>query len=227
MPFEDDQFSFQYISKKSLEFERSLFQTKWFDYRQFTPAQATRHYLEAYADVCRTVFSIEVDKRAAEFIQFYDVDKAMRGLAAQNPHAKAAFSGAWRGRQVADAIGMPYKDYIRWAMHFRMRRWSNTRNLPRPAHLYHEWDVEKVQAKWEELQASNLYLSDDPAFLVQNYCGIAYQNDYHEWLFKQAALRPDEFYFLAQFINEDRLPIEKVQARLTQERFERVKSYLH
>lgn len=213
------------VNKKLLEFDLELFQTKWFDYRTLTPFAATMHYAEAYQDIYRQVYAAERDYQAAKYVRVPGVQALVSGLRNGDTKTKSVFTGYWRGRQVADALGMPYAVYIEWAFTFRLRHWQQ-RYLPRPDHLYRDYVVEKVQDKWEELQTSRLWLSQHPAYLVQNYAGIPYQDDYHEWLFKQANIRANPEYFLARFVNDHALPIEKVQTRLDGDALERFERYL-
>lgn len=214
------------VNKKLLGFDLELFQTKWFDYRTLTPFAATMHYAEAYQTVYKQIYAAERDYQAAQYIRVPGVAALVSGLRNGDKKHRTIFSGYWRGRQVADALGMPYAVYIEWAFTFRLRRWQQ-RYLPRPDHLYHEYDVEKIQAKWEELQGSRLWLSEHPAYLNQNYASIPYQDDYHEWLFKQANLRGNPLYFLGRFIQDDILPIEKARARLDEDANERLDRYLN
>jgi hypothetical protein len=211
-PIDDDLVAFKFIDKKLLAIDPELFRTKWFDYRMMTPLQATRHYIEAFGEVYREYFAVEISKAASQFIRVPTIEVIWAGLAADEDKHKITFSGMWRGRQVADAIGMPYKAYIHTVMGLRLRYWGQN-HLPQAAHLYKSEDVEKAVAKWEEMQSARLYLSDEPAYMIENYDDIAHQNDYHEWLFKQAQLRGNPWYVLAQFINQNRLPLDKVEAR--------------
>jgi hypothetical protein len=224
-PIEDDLVAFRFIDKGLLAIDPELFRTKWFDYRMMTPLQATRHYIEAFGEVYRDYFAAEFSKTASQFIKVPSIDEIFQGLAELSQKHMMQFSGMWRGRQVADAIGMPYKDYIHSVMGLRLRFWSQG-HLPQAQHLYKAEDVEKVVDKWEAMQASRLYLSDDSAYMIENYGGIAHQDDYHEWLFKQASLRGNPWYVLAQFINQNRLPLDKVEARFDPDLVERVHRYI-
>lgn len=226
LPVDDDQIALSYIAdEKILDFELGLFATKWFDYRHLTPVQATRRFIQDYGVVYKDIYAREMDRERAEHVKPYDLDRLLAGLAENDPKWKKVFKACWKARQVADALGMPYSIYLEWAFTYRMRRWQQA-YLPQPQHLYQEYDVEKIQEKWEELQGSIIFLSDHPAYLIQNYDNIAYQNDHHEWLFKQANLRADPYYHLARFIDQDLLPVDKVRARLEPYLFERVEQNL-
>jgi len=224
-PLESDYCVQAFISKKMQDFDFDLFTSKWFDYRHLTPLDATLAYIDAYGPIYRRVFAREIDKERADNLNLIDSEKAKKALIANDSKFKRNLAGFWRGRQVADALGMPYDTYISLAIDYRMRNWNRS-HLPRPEHLYHEWDVEKVQNRWAEIQRSNLLVSDHPAYLVENFIGTAPQNDYHEWLFNQASLRQNRPITLARFVSEGRLPIDKVRARVSAEDFERVEYHL-
>ncbi len=225
-PIDDDLVAFHFIGKDLLAIDPELYRTKWFDYRMMTPLQATRHYIEAFGEVYREYFAVEISKSASAFIKVPTVDAMMEGLGADVEKIKRSFSGMWRGRQVADAIGMPYKEYIHTVMGLRLRFWGQN-HLPQATHLYRQEDVEKAIDRWEEMQAGRLYLSDDPCYMIENYDDIPHQNDYHEWLFKQASLRGNPWYVLAQFVNQNRLPLDKIEARFDPDLVERVHRHIH
>lgn len=215
-PLEGDYFAQAFISKKFQSFDLDLFSTKWFDYRFMTPFEATKEYISVYGAVYKTIYARELDRARAEHVKPIDFDRMREGLNRDETKAKRQFTGCWRGRQFADAIGMPYALYIELAFTYRMRAWNRT-HLPQPEHLYHPIDLEKVQNRWEELLPTKLWTSDHPGYLVQNYVGAPAQDDYHEWLFKQAALRTNMPECLARLVHMDQLPLPKVRARLDNE----------
>lgn len=223
-PIEDEMFSTM-VNKNLIKFDRELYRTKWFDYRLMSPFRATMAYVEAYEKVYRIIYARAIDTRVADFVKPPSVTWLCLGLRNGQPKFRRLLSGFWRGRQVADALGMPYELYIEYAFEARMRNWQQ-RYLPRECHLYGEWDVERVQAQWEEMQSARLFMPEHPAYMIENYAGIFYQDDYHEWLFKQAGLRSDRPYFLARFVKEGRLSVDKVRARLNERELESFESFL-
>lgn len=223
--FEDDIFVQMHIPKKVQTFDSDLFTTKWFDYRRMTPVQATSTYIKVYSEIYRDIYARDIDYERAKHVRPTTVTDLFAALGRGETRAKRKLTGFWRGRQVADALGMPYELYVEHAFTFRMRRWQRA-YLPQPEHLYHEFDVEKIQVLWEELQEGRLYLPEDPAYLAQNYRDVPYQNDFHEWLFKQARLRSDEAWTLSTVIERDMIPIDKVAARVEPAVYERIESYL-
>lgn len=224
-PLESDLIAMKFSPKSLMHLEAELFGTKWFDYRMMTVYDATILYANTFNDIYRRIFAVEFDRSRAQHVVGVSIGKMLEGLKSGDSHAKKRFSGLWRGRQVADALGMPYSEYIDMAMRRRLRFWKRG-NLPRPDQIYGQLDVEWVQSKWQEAQAAKLYLAEHPAYEMRNYAGLAHQNDYHEWLFAQANYRANPFYQLAQFVNEGRLPIEKVRARVDADLIDRVERHI-
>lgn len=214
-----------HVPAKIQKYDLDLFQTKWFDYRRMTPLQATVEYIKAYEEVYRMIYARELDIERAKYVKVYDPIGLFTDLRYGKTKAKARLTGYWKGRQIADALGIPYAIYIENVMTYRLRRWQRT-HLPSPSLLYHEYDVEKMQIRWEEMQAGRLYLPEDPAFLVQNYQNLPYQNDFHEWLFKQANMRTDRAWNMAEMIQRDFLPIDKVAERVEPDVYQQVERYL-
>lgn len=230
-PFEDDVVAYQFIqNEETLKFETQLFSQKWFDYRHLTPLQATRLYIQAYDEVYRRHYAQNIDHTAAKYVRTVNIDDIFNGLAAPesstHKKAKMQFTACWHGRQMADLLGMPYEIYLDLAFEYRLRYW-NRNYLPQPQHLYSDLVVNRIEQRWPELQASRLYTSDHPAYMIENYNELPHQKDYHEWLFKQANLRSNPGEMLGRFVNEDRLSVEKVKSRVEEGVFEIARSYIH
>ncbi|RWI35443.1 hypothetical protein [Mesorhizobium sp.] len=225
-PLEDDIQAWNFISKSVLAHEMDLFGKKWFDYRQLTPMQATRVYIDQYGEIYRRHFAANYDRERAAYVKPITVDGIMAGLKQNSKKARRAFVGCWRGRQIADFLCMPYEIYIDLAFKARLDYWQQG-HLPLPVHLYGQMVVEKIVDRWQELQASRLFTSDNPAYLVHNYAGIGHQDDYHEWLFSQAAMRSNPPATIARFVNDNQLPFDKVAARFDEDTLERVTRHLH
>lgn len=235
LPVDSDYYS-NFVHEDLQARESELFMTKWFDYRFMTPLQATALYIEEFGRAYKRLYAVEFDRERAEHVQVPTIEGVIctmkqgkrkwiekqdeKKIESSKKAAKIDFNGFWNGRQVADCIGMPYGHYVGMALQFRMRRWKRG-YMPRPSHLYHQFDVEKIVERWTAMQESETFLAEHPAYLVQNFQGVRPQNDYHEWLFKSAQARSDTLAVLARFVDEDRLPIEKVRARLDDEAYQR------
>ncbi len=214
---EDDILVHSMVKKSILKREKGLFQSKWFDYRFMTPLEATSVYIDDFAEISRWIYAREFDRTRAEHIKFRD-SKAVLQTVRNNPDRdrKAEFSGFWVGRQIADMIGMPYPTFIELAMTYRMRAWKQS-FLPRSHQLYDQITIEKVVARWQELQESQLWLSKHPAYLTGSYQDLPVQRAYHDFLVAQARSHGDTFYHLLDHIAEDMITLEQVRSRLTDE----------
>lgn len=216
-----------HISKKLLEHEKELFSTKWFDYRFMTPFAATMRYVDEFVTVGRRIYRREIDLERSQHIYIPSSLMIRRKLAeGLDTKTKSALTGYWRGRQVADALGMPYADYIETALSYRMRVWQRT-YLPRTTQLYDGALVEKVQERWSELLEASFYYAEHHAYMGENYVGLPAQNDYHEFLIQQAERTTDKWRHIARFIKEGALPLAKIEARMQQNDIERVYEYLN
>jgi len=229
-----DYYLLAYINKQFVNWEIELFTTKWFDYRHLSPLHATIHYMRAYEKVFKRLYATHINHEVASYIKLTNIRTLARNMALpklnrlenrspttseikaeqKRVNARSSFSAYWRGRQIADALGMPYEVYIDLVATKRLRFWGKNPRLPRPMQLYRDVEVEYAQETWEGMQESRLYLAEHPAYFNQNFQNLPQQNDYHEWLFKQAELRSDPPRFLARFVHEERLPFEKVENRL-------------
>ena len=220
---EGDYYALSSIASEILAHEKYLFTCKWFDYRFMTPFEATMTYVDAFAAVSRRIYKRELDRGRADHIRIPSSMHYQRLFVANamTQKDKARFTGYWRARQVADALCMPYDLFIDEAITARMRRWQRT-YLPHPQQLYSEFVVEKVQARWEEMQRARNHFPEHHAFMVQNYRGAPAQNDVHEYLFGQAESGGNRIKQICTFVQRDLLPLEKVKARLTPSDFERV-----
>lgn len=203
--------------RKWLRFEVPLMQTKWFDYRGLTAVQATYLFAHYYREAFKRNFRIYVDHRRADYVKalkhedLFDCDSAV-------------VSGIWRARQHADAMGMPYEDYLEDALERAMK--VQREHLPKTTQLYTDAIVSYVQERWEERQRSKLYVGRSDIYMNQNYLGLPAQNAHHEWLFRQAELRPNRAYWLNQLVYEhQRLPEEKMIARYDPNLVKKIQEY--
>ena len=227
-PVMDDELTLRLITDKNIrELELDLFTAKWFDYRHLTPLEATRVYIQSYGVIYRQKYEQHMDALIAENISVDTFDKLMLDL--ENPKkatkTRGKISSYWRGRQFADALCMPYDLYIDNAIEYRLRYWKQ-RHLPKPGHLYGDMVLEKVQARWEEIQEGRIYLAEHPMYLAQNYCGLPHQDDYHEWIFFQSTKRADPNRFLARMIHDHILPEEKVRGRVSDDALVLIEQHL-
>jgi hypothetical protein len=193
------------LYRKWGDFEVSLMHSKWFDYRQLTPVQATYLFASHYVDTYRLKYRKHVDHAAAEYVKPLKNQDLFKC-------PPMTISGLWRARQHADALGMPYQEYVFDA--FTRAMDVQRQYLPKPTHLYTDKVIGYVQNKWEERQRSRLYVAESDLYTNENYLGLRAQNDHHEWLFRQAEIRPNRALALADLVYRQRkLPEEKLKVR--------------
>jgi hypothetical protein len=213
-----DRFAHTYIRKEWAEIEGPLYSGKWFDYRLLNPLAATYVYAHEFVKAYRVAFGRNFDSGAAEHIRPLKSRKL-------EELPKATISGLWRGRQTADALGIPYDVYLSQAFHWTLRYWRRA-HLPRPIQLYSDLVVDRVPASWAELQEGRLYYSALPYYRMDLYQGLASQNQHHEWLLAQAAKRTNPAAALGRFVyGEKLLPEEKALGRFGMEMLERARGY--
>jgi len=203
--------------------ECALYSTKWFDYRFLHPFEATCLYIEQYGRIFREKYAGHLDRKSANFVKVPKVADIID--CHDDPQMKRTITGCWRGRQVADGLGIPYDVFIRLAIDERMRFWRR-KYMPQSFQLYSPEVIEGVDQQWEIRRKGRLYYSTHENYRNERYVGTPAQNQHHEWLFEQAYDRKNPPSVIARFVEENLLPIEKVEARLTAEELERVQSYL-
>jgi hypothetical protein len=220
--------------------ENGLYRKKWFDYRLLHPTQATYQFAHDYKIVYRDYYRSNIDALVGEFVSVFnreDVfdieigsdeefrkkwkrDRRPAELLKEQKNLdkrKTMMAGLWQVRQVADMMGMPYPIFIRESMGETLRCWRS-KYIPKPSHLVRPFVLEKVQARWEERQNAMLMKAENPVYLNENYEGIWYQNEHHEWLFKQIDKASNRHATLARLIWEDKLlPEEKARGRFSPE----------
>lgn len=213
------------VPQKWTAHDKELFQTKWWDYRFMTPFEATLAYIDQFGIAARKLYARDIDYERAQHIRVVSGDSIKAKLLENDDKAKRAFTGYWRGRQVADAIGAPYEVYVAEAMSSRMRAWQRA-HLPTANQVYRDIDVERVSNRWEELKVSRIYYAEHHAYLAQNYCGEPTQDAYFAYLIERAGQTGDRLGTLSDMIEADRLPVEYAQAHLDQGTYERITASL-
>lgn len=212
---EEDRLIDKYIDKKYWAIEASLYKSKWFDYRFLSPVKATRLYARVYQAEYKNMYRRYFDSHAAAYvkaIKYPDIFDYAREKKAN----KSVLTGLWRGRQFADALGMPYQTFIENAFDLTLRHWPHSFK-PLPTNLYAEFVIEKMVDLWAEIQLTDDFVAEDERYTNAWYIGTREQNDHHEWLFARADRMGNKVERLADFVSRDLLPVEKVLSRLSAE----------
>lgn len=168
--------------KSCLQKERELMNVKWFEYRFMSPARATSLFLQNYREAFKHFFAANIDFRQAKNVSGVN-SKTML----ENPRVRTQ---VWCARQRADETGMPYNHYLYAAFEFAVRR--QRRWLPQPNQLHfsgkaHDAWIESRNHYWEECLRSRMPdVENDPAFLIENYCGLPAQDAYRMFIVGEA-----------------------------------------
>jgi hypothetical protein len=241
----------RWIKNDWVTVETALYRGKWFDYRFMNPVQATYLYAHEFVKAYKQAFSVNIDTATAQFVKPLDVERMFVEPEQKQDETEKAFrkrvashkmrtTGIWRGRMVADAMGMPYEVYLELAFHWTLRYWQQ-RHLPRPQQLYSDLVVERATIAWEERQQAEFYYSALPQYknglyheasaMIANNDRLEgtilhAQNQHHEWILTQCQDRVNGHELLAQMVFHDEvLPLEKVKAHLDDHGFEHFLSF--
>ena len=166
------------MSRKDLELERKLHQSKWFDYRFISPMEATHHFRAAFS---------EINQR--KYAQNFDTETAKTRIGVRGGSAfqyKTELTSFWRARQAADTYGLPYKVFIEVAFeHFISGGWKR---LPHINQLYGERNLERIHVKaaeyWEELQGTDFgrSFSHCPEYRTESFHHFPAQIAHRAWV---------------------------------------------
>jgi hypothetical protein len=171
--------------------ERTLATRKWFDYRMVSYGRATLLYAAAYDRVLRVMYARHIDKEKARYVKGFKDSNIFEGRG-------DVLTGLWKGRQLADAFGMPYDFFIETAMEKGMRIKRNY--LPRPQQLYSGDVREHVGQAWADHKRGRLTVAQHPDYTNASYDGRAYQDAHHKYLVEQISTRSGHEHLLADFI---------------------------
>lgn len=209
-----DYLTFLYTKDSARGFETQLYESKWWDYRFMSPIEATLAYIDAFGVEARKIYAREFDEEKARHVRVATGEDMLHRLEKDAPRAKERFASYWRGRACADAIGMPYSDYISSMMDFRMRLWKR-RHIPLPNQLYGQREIEKTIERWTDVQQSRIRYAEHHAYMPENWCGAPAQVAYVDHLIERARERGDMADFiLRDMVLNDRIPPQALRERL-------------
>lgn len=195
---ECDQLAIQHVESDTYaKREPEFFKTKWFDYQGLHPTKATylfaREYVRAYQDQMQ----VRYDVHRGQYM------RPMKGGEDLFNAAKGNIAGVWKGRQTADAHGIPYDIYCGAVM--RHAEETNWRLLPMARQLYSAKMVDAALEAWREEREVRLILPRDPRYLVENYTGAEDQDRFQKHLINQVLQRERPEFSLHHLIVEAKL----------------------
>ena len=179
-PFYGDGFSredyeviaLQHIPRNLRDLEPELYQTRWFDIREFHPVKATYWLAECYRRALQDHIAITFDYTRAPFI---------RGFKSEDVFESRERLTLWQLRQQIDRFGVRYEFFMRYALAwYRDHGW---RQMPRPAHIgANEELFADVLMRWNDLTASAIQFCQNHKFLACNWRGEPDQVAYERYL---------------------------------------------
>lgn len=178
--------------------EAELMQSRWFDYRDLLPSQATYLFADTYVSAYREAYSKARDYRVADEVA---------PLLVLDIFNSADLLPFWRARQAADRIGCKYDFYLRFVMNRYLERgWGY---LPRPNQLDGEEVALDVADAWSELLRCTLQLAVKPDFQPGSYRSLPDQDAYHLYLVEQIKKREHHHMVLSRLVFKNRvLPLD-------------------
>lgn len=187
------------IKNDLLEKEASLFATKWFDYRFLHPTKATYLFAHLYS---------EGYKLASQ--QIYDVNKGkyMKGWKGKDFMDKKERGGFWKARQKADELGIPYSNYINYAIQFGLKRcWKR---IPRPTHLYSDLCVEFVYDRWQEELLAGIVEPQIAHLRLENQKDSIVHTAMQRWVCSVLKTRKNPHFGLSHYMSKLKIVSESI-----------------
>lgn len=195
------------IEIKEFAQERTLQQSKWFDYRYMTPLEATMVMKSAYVEAYRALYARNVDSREAD-----QKTGCRPGKFGSN---RTEFTSLWRLRQFADELGVPYDFFVRTAMECLMEHYWQ--RIPIHNQLYGPRNREKIAdavlSRWAEANETILKVSKLPQYRNENFVGDPAQVAHRSWVLEQLKTKHRYSGYLAAIVYEQRLLPEEVAIR--------------
>lgn len=98
--------------------DKKLFSTKWFDYRQMTPLQATTKYMSDYEKIYRRIYAENINYEVAKNIKFSFIASISKKMTFTNDISKY-ISGAYI---IENKVTLKNKRRIFWLLAWKTNR---------------------------------------------------------------------------------------------------------
>lgn len=168
------------VDSRLLRQESLIMGSKYADYAFIGPVEATKLFRSIYTEIYQEYHGKYVDR--------FTADKKLGVKRADFfENDSATINSLWKARQKADAFGIPYDLYIRWA--FERLHKNGYKRLPRPNQLYSEKLVKHLEISWSRRvknQHFSFPLTKDPRFKNENFKLEPAQFTYRKLLMKRS-----------------------------------------
>lgn len=204
----------KFLSAERFKDERAVSATKWFDYRFMSPIEATQMFYDVYRRLFREAYKAHFD--------LYEAELKRGGPVAGLWSDGREFNGAWRARQIADGLGLPYEFLIREAIEASTRR--GARRVPRPNQLYHMLSMPHIHERWAERRNALPVFSSLPQYRVEQFCDLPVQREHQTWVVGNLKDRLAMPVGIAQACFGDCvLPVERAETEFSSYQMEQVR----
>lgn len=197
-----DELAVANIDRKLLRHkEAALYCTKWYDYRFMHPTKASFWYADAYIRAYKRTFSSHISADGA---------KHAKGLKSPNIFKlnKCELSGIWKGRQMADELGIPYQFYTSVIFNWTTRQ--GWKRLPRPSQLYSDDAAFVALSAWKRHQESKIVVPIIEDYLTKNFYEHPYQIEFQNWLCERIKERPNPEFALGHYLHKQPMLTRKI-----------------
>ncbi len=133
-----------FLKPDALANEPELIASKWPAYCELDPMAANIKFATAYHTAFQAQFRIDVDKNDAEEVQGLNIAHITHP--SDRKGHRSELTAVNSARQCADALGMPYKPFIKFCMQFASDR--GVKHIARPNQLV-PTTVSKFRAAWD------------------------------------------------------------------------------
>ena len=193
----------QRISSKLLKLESQLNESKWFDYRFMSPAEATQIFADEFIKAYKWAHARMFDLEEAE--EKYGIRK--REIFKNDD---TTLTRLWTARQEADKLGMPYIEFTLEGMKY-LTEGCIYQRVPNVNQLYSKKVLEHLDKLWSERVRELTYKTLDPRYKNEFYCGHKAQKAYHDYQIERSKLSKYMEMSLSTFsIQNKTLPLERI-----------------
>jgi hypothetical protein len=174
-----ESFTLQKINPADRLDEPGLMLSRWFDYSQMHPAEATYLFAHFYKEQTRKFCEAYIDIRTAEEARAFTPDDIFNSR---------DITAMWLARVCADTVGAPYPFVLQFVQERALARTFQC--FPRPNQLYGEEFELDLAAAWRDKVSISMQYSRLSRFQRSAYQGSIIQKRHHEFVVGQIKKRP-------------------------------------
>jgi hypothetical protein len=173
--------------------EAALLRTRWFDYHQMHPVEATYHYAAAYVEQTRLWVEKTIDAGEPERPRPFTPDDIFKSR---------DLTSMWLARRAADALGIPYNFVMQFTADRALVRYFS--RFPRPNMLYGEEFEGDLADAWKLRLSQSMVWGTHPNLHASKFAFQAEQERHLGFVVDQVRTRPaPQHRLLARLLHED------------------------